>query len=193
MTNMPNMIAYSIMSSNFTNNAPRLIIGSGRNKTYMYPENAQDDSYWIVILDAMNPRQKVKDWVVPGQNNTTVPPGLDTYMNNPNYLFAIATQYLSTLHVPQGDFYDYLVKYGADRELQRLEQINSVLGCGNFGRVSYVLTGQCSARGGSHLPPPSYEAGSISSSYAMILMSLMPLPNGQPPYSPCNHYTFNTR
>ena len=71
---------------------------------------------------------------MPGIQNSTVPAGLDAYMSKPGYLFALVTQYLSTLHVPQGELYDYLVSHGAGRELQRLEQINTSLGCGVITR-----------------------------------------------------------
>ena len=97
------------------------------------------------------------------------------------------TQYLSTLNVPQGAFYDYLAKYGAGRELQRLEQINTSLGCGYITRMSYLLTGQCGPRG--TYPPPSYELGSTSQS-VLFLMSLMPRPDGKPPYAICDSNTF---
>jgi hypothetical protein len=110
-------------------------------------------------------------------------------MSNPAYLFAVVTQYLSTLHVPQGDFYDYLVAHGAGRELQRLEQINTSLGCGTISRLSYMLTGQ---GGPPNSGSPAYEIGS-SGQPVKLLMSLMPQPNGQPPYSICNSYTFVTR
>ena len=52
-----------------------------------------------------------------------------------------------------------------------------------------MLTGQC---GPANSGSPAYEAGS-SSTGAMLLMSLMPMPNGQPPYSICDSYTFLTR
>jgi hypothetical protein len=195
MSTMPNMLAYTIQSSLYQGsaNVPYLIIGAGNNATRLSPQNPQDDSYWIVIMDAKNPRNKVKEWIVPGQNNSTIPSGIDTYMNDPDYLFAIATQYLSTLHVPQGNFYDYLVKYGAGRQLQRLEQINSVLSCGTYSRMSYILTGQCGPRGGNNYPLLSYEVGSASNMQALLLMSLMPMPNGGPPYSICDSYSFVTR
>ena len=191
---MPNMLAYTVRSTMFSGGAPSLIVGYGRDGTAMSPANPQDDSYWIVILNAKNPREKVKEWVVPGQSNTAIPSGIDTYMNDPDYIYALATQFLSTLHVPQGDFYDYLVKYGAGRQLQRLEQLNTVLGCGSISRMSYILTGQCGPRGKGIVPPQSYEVGSANSNTpAMILMSLMPMPNGGPPYSLCDNYTFRTR
>ncbi len=192
---MQNMLAYTIRSTLYTGNAnaPYLVIGQGSNATSMRPQNPQDDSYWIVIINAKNPREKVKEWIVPGNNNSTVPPGIDTYMNDPDYIFAVATQYLSTLHVPQGAFYDYLVQYGAGRELQRLEQVNTVLSCGSYSRMSYILTGQCGPRGPKIIPPISYEIGSITNSPALLLMSLMPMPNGGPPYSICDSYTFITK
>jgi hypothetical protein len=192
MPNMQNMLAYTIQSSLYSGggNPPFLVIGQSTNKTWIGPSAPQDDSYWIVILNASNPRQKVKEWVVPGTSNSTVPSGLDTYMNDPNNIFAITTQYLSTLHVPQGAFYNYLVKYGAGRELQKLEQVNSVLGCGSYSRMSYILTGQCGPRGNNIIPPISYEIGSYGQSPVVLLMSLMPMPNGGPPYSICDSNTW---
>lgn len=189
---MQDMLAYTIQSSNYSGGVPYLIVGQGSTAAGMRPRNPQDDSYWIVIIDGANPKNKVTEWVVPGSNNTSVPAGLDNYMSNPRYIFAVVTQYLSTLHVPQGDFYDYLVKYGAGRALQRLEQINSVLSCGSYSRMNYLLTGMGGPRGGGNPPPPSYELGSTSGP-ALLLMSLMPLPNGQPPYAICDSNTFRTR
>jgi hypothetical protein len=192
MQNMQNMLAYTIRSSNYSGGPPSLIIGMGGSATGMKPQNPQDDSYWIVIIDGMNPAKKVKEWVIPGQNNSTVPSDLDSFMSNPQYIFVVATQFLSTLHVPQGDLYDYLAKYGAGRQLQRLEQINSVLSCGSYGRMNYVLTGQCGPRGGNNPPARSYEEGSYMGP-VLVLMALMPMPNGQPPYSIADHNAFRTR
>ncbi len=190
--NMPNMLAYTIQSTLYAGGMPSIIIGYGANGTGMRPDKPQDDSYWIVMLDAKNPRVKVKEWVVPGANNSTVPSGLDTYMNDPDYIFVVATQYLSTLHVPQGPFYDFLVKYGAGRALGRLEQISTVLSCGSYSHMAYILTGQCGPRVANQPPPISYELSSTSqSSPALMLMSLMPMANGGPPYSICDSYTFH--
>jgi hypothetical protein len=189
VSTMPPMLAYTIHGNILPGGVPYINIVQGYKRNQIAPANPADDSYWIVILDANNPNNKVQEAVVPGQNNSTVPAGLDFYMSNPGYLFAIVTQYLNSMHVPQGDFYDYLVSHGAGRELQRLEQINASLGCAVISQVSYVLTGQC---GPANSGSPAYEAGSFSTG-AMLLMSLMPLPNGQPPYSLCDTYTFTTR
>jgi hypothetical protein len=192
MNNMPNMLAYTIRCSDYSNIPPGLTVGQGSSRVGITPTNPVDDSYWFVFLDRNNPQTKVKDFVIPGQNNTAVPAGVDAYMSNPQYIFALATQFLSLLHIPQGDFFDYLMKYGAGRQLQRIEQLNSTLGCGSIGRPTYVLTGQCGPRGGNNVSPPSYELGSITA-VQYLTMSLMPMPDGRPPYGICDSLTYITR
>ena len=187
MGDMPPMLAYTIRSPyNQSGAVPYIRIGQGKGSLVVKPDQPADNSYWIVILDANKPATKVQEWVVPGQNNTTVPGNLDQYMSNPGYLFAVTTQNLGNSAVPQGAFYDYLAAHGAGRELQKLEQIssNTQTGYGLYSFVSYILTGQ----GG---PPgsPAYERAGLSDA-ALLLMSLMPLANGQPPYSICDSYTF---
>ncbi len=189
---MQHMLAFTIHPS-IGGGQPSVVIGVGGNRTALFPTNAPDDSYWICIIDAKNPRVKVKEWIVPGSQHSAVPPGIDTYMNDPDYIFVVATKTVSTLHVPQGAFFDFLTKYGAGRALQELEQLNVVFGCGSFSQVSYALTGQCGPRGPKIVPPPSYERGSIYSNYsAIIMMSLMPGANGAPPYSLCDSYTWTS-
>ena len=125
---MPPMLAYTIQGYIPAGGFPRITVGQGQTKKTLMPANPVDDSYWIAILDANNPTNKVQEFVVPGSQNSTVPAGLDAFMSKPGFLFALVTQNLSTLHVPQGAFYDYLASHGAGRELQRLEQINTSLG-----------------------------------------------------------------
>ncbi len=188
--NMPPMLAYSLLASMYTNTMPVAIVGQGPSKMWIRPDAPVDDSYWIVFLDANKPTNKVKEFIVPGANNSTVPAGLDAYMSNPAYLFVVATQYLATIHVPQGAFYTYLTSHGAGRELQRLEQINTSIGCGSISHMSYVLTGQ---GGPANSNSPAYEIGSTSITQpATLLLSLMPRGDGQPPYSICDSYTFIT-
>jgi hypothetical protein len=186
MPPMPPMLAYTIRSPAHTGSWPYIRIGQGNSAKVVKPDQPADDSYWIVILDANAPATKVQEWIVPGLNNTTVPGNLDQYMSNPRYLFAVATQVLSNASVPQGPFYDYLAAHGAGRELQKLEQISShtQTGYGMYQYVSYILTGHCGPPGRA-----AYESSAFSD-WTNILMSLMPLPNGQPPYSICDSYTF---
>jgi hypothetical protein len=186
---MANMLAYTIHAYLDMGRNPYIVISKGLQNTFLKPANPVDASYWIAILDANNPLNKVAEFIVPGANNSSVPAGLDTYMSNPNYVFAVATQSLANTVVPQGDFYDYLAAHGAGRELQRLEQLNLHTSCGSVAGVTYILTGQ---GGAPNSGSPAYEVGMVNQP-AMLVMSLMPLPNGQPPYSLCDSYTFVTR
>ena len=103
---MQNMLALSINSYINTGSAPNVTVGQGSSKVYMQSPNSMPDSaYWILILDGNNPKNKVKEFAVPG-GNPAVPAGLDAYMSNPQYLFVLTTKSLITYHVPQGDFYD---------------------------------------------------------------------------------------
>ena len=182
---MPPMLAYTLRAPIQINAGTALIkIGQGSSVQTLTPNGAKDQSYWIVILDANKPATIVQQWVT--QDNKSVPSNFDNYMSNPAYLFAVATSYLSNPHVPQGAFYDYLAAHGAGRELQKLEQISSYTQppYGAFARVSYILTGQGGPTGNV-----AYERSSFTDA-ALLLMSLMPLPNGQPPYSICDSYTF---
>ena len=67
-------LPYTITSSAGERIKPTVCIGaaftSHPNATYLHPANPQDDSYWIVVLDAKNPRQKVKEWVRAGGRTT---------------------------------------------------------------------------------------------------------------------------
>jgi hypothetical protein len=183
------MLGFTIHGSLSSGIIPYITISQGRTNRSVYPATPTDGSYWIAILDANNPVNKVKEFIFPGTNNTAVPAGLDSYMSNPAYLFAVATQSLTSLYVPQGDFYDYLAAHGAGRELQRLEQLNLHNQCGVITPLSYALLGQ---GGPANSGSAAYEQGSTFNPVLMVL-SLMPLPNGQPPYSFCNSYTFVTR
>jgi hypothetical protein len=189
---MPKMTAYTIQSSTFANNPPSVCVDVGPNKTFLVPANKQDNSYWFVVMTANNPRVKLKEWLLPGTSNSTVPPGIDTFMNDPNNLFFIGTQSLSTLNMPQGPLYNFLAQYGAGRELAKLEQVAHVYGCGSFGHMCYVLTGQGGKRVPGQPAPISYELGSYTSTQAMLLMSLMPQMNGAPPYTICDTPTFTS-
>lgn len=75
---MQNMLAYTISGSIYSGTMPLIAIGQGSTRQFVKPQNPQDDSYWIAILDSANPRNLVKDFVVPGNNNSSVPANLDT-------------------------------------------------------------------------------------------------------------------
>jgi hypothetical protein len=175
------MLALTITGTLNSAAIPEISIGQGPGHAVLTPARPVNNSYWFCILDARNPTTKVAEFVVPGASNSAVPPGLDQYMSNPAYIVTLVTQNLNVMSVPQGDLYAYLTKHGAGRELQRLEQLNTTLGCAQIAGVSYVLTTQ----GGSTF---GYEQGS-ETQRVRYLMSLMQ--NGLS-YSLCDAYTFLT-
>jgi hypothetical protein len=108
------MLPYTIKAGIISNDYPVVVVGEGTGKRYLGPSNAADNSYWWYFLD--NSTQKlVYSLVVPGSSNSSVPSGIDTYMSNPNLLFGIVTQFLSSFYLPQGALFDYLVTYGRRR------------------------------------------------------------------------------
>ncbi|MHB8272854.1 hypothetical protein [Bradyrhizobium sp.] len=180
-------LAYSITSSVHQDVIPKICIGVTRhNPTILQPAKPLNASYWIVILNAKNPKERIKEWVF--QTSAVVPDGIEAYMNNPDYIFAVATQYLASVQVPQGAFYNFLAKYGAGPELQKLEQLQATLGYGTYNVMSYILTGPCGPR--TPVAPPSYEVGSYTTYPALLMMSLESMPNGGPPYGISNNYTW---
>lgn len=173
------MVAYSIFSSYLSGSVvPQVLLGPNPDATFT-PNNAQDDSYWFLAIDAQNPIKSVYNFVLSGASNTTVPAGLEQYISNPAYIVTLATQALRATSVPQGPLFAFLKKYGAGRELDRLEQMNTTRGCGQNEYVSYVLTTQ----GGTF----GYEQASD----VHPVRYMMSLTDG-PPYSLCDAYTYKT-
>jgi hypothetical protein len=188
MANGTILLPYTVKAGISSSVAPVVSVGVGASQQRFNPNQPTDDSYWWYFLD--NSTQKLLYSVlVPGSSNSTIPSGVDAYMSNPSVLFGIVTQNLSMLHVPQGDLYNYLASYGASDALNKLEQLNVTLGCGYFGWVSYVLAGQGGPVGGPNPAPPSYEESSFVED-AVLQVSLMSMPNGQPPYSLIDEYSF---
>ena len=190
---MPPMLAYTIRSSRAAGAVPFIVIDVGPKQTKIAPPaDSKPGSYWFAFLDVMNPRKKVKEYVVHGDQHSTVPPGLDADMSNPNFLFVVATYDLPIPWVPQGPFYDFFAKYGARRELQRLEQFNGTIPCGGMNNCSYILTSQGGPRTPPNPPPPSYEAGRTDQIAAVLMMSLMESGKGGGPYSIMDSYTWTS-
>jgi len=199
MANDAKFLAYTITAPLADGLRPTVRIGSGwpsNTETTLFPASQTNNTYWIVILSAQNPTQKVTEWVVPAVN-AAPPAGIETYMDNPAYIFAVVTSSLRTVNVPLDAFYNFLAKYGAGTELQKLEQIHSVFGYTGFARSGYILTGPCGPR--TPVAPQSYEVATYNAFNAqtllpaLLLMSLQSLPTGQPPYGIIEAHTWLPR
>lgn len=188
---MPPMLAYTVRSALYDNEPPCVVIDVGKNQTKITPAGTSGSYYWFVFLDANNPKVKVKERIVPGYEHSAVPPGLEADMSNPKYIFAVATYGLPVTFVPQGPFYDFFAKYGAGRELQRLEQISATVPCGGLQVTSYVLTSQGGPREPGMPKPAGYDICNPEVP-AVLMLSLMPQANGKGPYSIMDSYTWTS-
>ena len=192
-----NTLAFTIQGGGVANITPWIGIGYPVTGTTLTPKTTKaalpDEYYWVCILNASEPGIILIDFVIPGASNPTIPANLDAAMSNPDAIFVVTTKQLSLQNVPKGDWYNFLVKYGAKSELQRLNQLSTTLQPGVFNYAGYVLTGAGGPRGGSNLPPPTYELATITQPATIVAMSLMPSANGKPPYSLIDTYTVNTR
>ena len=164
------------------------VVGQGPTQTWIGANSQDPNIYWWFFVSNQAPQKLVYQLIVPGANNTTVPSGIDSYMSNPDLIFGVVTQQLSSIYLPQGDLYNYLSTYGASEGLQMLEQGNSSLGCGYLGSVAYAMVGQGGPRNVPY-PPPTYEAAEMWHA-ALVEVSLVSQPNGQPPYALVDEYTF---
>lgn len=116
---------------------PYGLVAIGKQHYYQGPgTQAPANSYWVLVVDLTSLNVVVNE-VYTGTDG--VPPGVQPYVDNAQYLLVVTTLALRTDHVPQGDFYGLLRKAGAGPMLSRAEQINEQIGTGYIGWTSYIL------------------------------------------------------
>lgn len=151
----------------------RLVIGA---KGYYGPSNAQANSYWFVVVD-LNSLAVVVNEVHAADDQ--IPPSVQPYDGNPQYLLILTSLALRTDNVPQGALYDFLKKAGAGPMLSRAEQINEQLGTGSIGQMSYILAATLSPA-----DDKGFEEFSFTD-FTIMTFSLMPVTvDGQTTYTP---------
>lgn len=134
--NLASPAAFSVRSQAYGLHSPSLcIIGEGASAiTYKAPA-APQAGLWFAVIDR---RTLEMPWSIIHDDNTTVPPGIDPYLND-QYILVVASVQLSMLNTPQGELFKFLDKYGAGRGLRRMINIASQFGCGSYGFMSYTL------------------------------------------------------
>lgn len=196
MSILQNTLAFTIQGGGVSDLGPGIGIGYPDTGTTITPRTTRadlpDEYYWVALLDNYRPGLLLAEFIIPGSSYSTVPAQLDAALSDPEIIFVVTTKQLSLQHVPKGDLYDLLVKYGAGRELERLNQLSTTLYPGGINSAGYVLTGPGGPRGGSNIPPPSYELSTITKPATILAMSLLPTSNGKPPYSLIDLYSINT-
>ncbi|WP_235297962.1 hypothetical protein [Portibacter marinus] len=123
-------IALTIQAPLVNNLGARIVIG----KNQLYLDSSKINLYWMVVVDRTDLSVKANFTF---STNDKVPKELNPYLNNSQYILILTTQLLKSANLPVGDFYNYLIKEGADRELKRCEQIFAALNCGNWAYWAY--------------------------------------------------------
>jgi len=92
--------------------------------------------YWALVVD-LTDLSVVQNFTF--SDNSDVPAQLAPYENNSKYMLILSTMQLSSINLPVGNFYNFLVSQGAGKELRRIEQIYAALNCGTWGNLGYTL------------------------------------------------------
>ena len=178
---MSNILPMTVTSPIYNGGVSSIIIGTGSSQKRYFPTGIKNDKsyYWFA---AINRETLNLDYQALETSNTVVPKDLQSggKYNNDNYILGFSTMYMSTLLVPQGDQYDFLMENGAGRALARLEQIWLTLNCGTYGRMSYSLVDLLGS------PGAGMEVGSIRDSGVNTLSLMEQTVDGKTIYTPVN-------
>lgn len=129
---MGTSVPLTVCASNERNLGAEIAIGSNRLSLNYQLTNV----YWIVIIDRSDLSVKANFHF---SNNADVPPELNPYLNNSQYILILATQVLGSNNLPTGAFYKFLMGEGSGLQLVRLEQIFEAFNCGSWGSMSYAF------------------------------------------------------
>lgn len=156
-----------------------IYIGTEAELQRYYPGKVEThkSSYWFVAID----RKTLKiAYEVVLTDNTTVPAEFKEggEYNNVEHILVFSTMFMSTLDVPQGELYDFLMVNGAGGKLQRLEQIFLQLNCGTYGHMAYSLVDLMG------FPGSGIEEGSFRGSTVSTLSLLGQEVDGHMLYTP---------
>jgi hypothetical protein len=124
--------------------------------------------YWALVIDRTN-LNVVENFTF--SDNTDVPAQLVPYQNNSQYMLILSTMQLSSINLPVGNFYQFLVSQGAGAGLQRIEQIFAALNCGTWGNLGYILVTVMDTTSG-------YDYSSYNQDAFIATLQLMPIPVG---------------
>jgi len=117
-------------------------------------ELAGDHGYWMVVVDLLTAKIS-KSGIA--QSNSKIPDFIKPYVGNPDYALFVATSYVGTDSLPQGELATFLRKTGSGRVLRALEQfVSQQYKSGEYAGFSYVLAATLDAG-----DAPGFEEGSF--------------------------------
>ena len=115
---------------------PGAYVAIGTQGQGFSPGSNATNANWFLVLD-LTTLQPVANEV--SADSTAVPPSVQQYAGNSQYLLLFVTMALRTDNLPQGTLYQFLQKIGSGYDLARAEQVNEQLGTGTWGNVGYIL------------------------------------------------------
>ena len=173
----PQTVPLSIVSSAAMNSFGAYATIAIGSKVLNQNVASNNPSYWFVVLDrsnlsvVSNQLQSAPDQV----------PSLGGY-NDTNHILIVATLGLGLDCQPQGALFDFLDANGGGRQLRRIEQLATQIGCGSLGTFGYALVGVL-----GNQDQPGFEASSVAASPTgpIITVQLLPVTvQGQTLYTP---------
>jgi hypothetical protein len=123
-------------------------------------------NYWFVVID----RSSLAVVYNQVQTSGTTAPPLGNY-NSSNYILIVATLSVGLNQQPQGDLFNFLDLNGAGRQLRRVDQIATQIGCGTLGTFGYALVGVL-----GNMNVPGFEGSNVASNSLgpILTVQLMP-------------------
>ncbi|MFN8633979.1 MAG: hypothetical protein U0893_09005 [Chloroflexota bacterium] len=152
------------------------INGQGPNTTF----DPNTNLYWFVVVSLKDLSFLVS---VTSSDETSVPPQVAAYANNPECFLFVIGNVLNGYNIPQGELYSFLQATGAGAGLAELEQTIAQLGTGLIVSFSYVLAATMAQQ-----DMPGFESWSLTD-FAVLNMQFMPVQvDGQWVYAPVQQF-----
>jgi len=156
-----------------------LAIGKNRPTWYNLNKQANDPFWWVVVVDLTN-LTVVANVLADGYN---VPPGIQQYVNNPQYFLFCLSNCETGAQIPAGALYTLLQQIGGGAQLARLEQVYHQLSSGLIRHYSYILAATMDTT-----DYPGFEALSFTND-TVLAMAFMPVTvGGQTIYAPIDPF-----
>ena len=130
------------------------------------PGTSAVNGCWFLVLNLTNLQVAAN---VFSKSNNQVPPQVQQYAGNPQYLLILVFVALRNDNLPTGALYSFLQSTGSGPKLARAEQIGAQLGTGYIGGSSYILAATMTT--GDN---PGFEELS-STSITIMTFQLMPV------------------
>ena len=170
---MASPVPLTVQSSNSRNITANIVIGSNSLHLALNDWNL----YWVVVVDRVDLSVKANFTFT---ENDQIPPQLNPFLQNTQYILIVTTQMLGSNNLPVGAWHEFLLDEGANVELFKLEQIFEAFNCGTWGNMGYSFVAVSGDDGGK-----GYESGNVLEIVDFLTLTLLPVEvDGKPMYTP---------